>query len=450
MVFDDPTWNPGAYRGTPSFDPIYSSARVMGERECGTISHRPPHEHCAGAHEPWWEWADVLVDFRTRAGRVQDLPWVLPTHEQQTWAAGSSGWSMTGHLIAPEPLPPMSGDWRPREVDGTSVLRIVDDAGFRVAFVVSNDKPTASQTKHKFSVGRLATLLPGLREHLLAWKGNKHWSGESKAASRRSMRNARLEARFRLNATDALVDLPCLFAAVRDPHRWLGQAPGTALESVSYPGPYRAVPAVRALVEWAAAGAGSFTEVSHLVHAGLDAAEVTRWRAMESIEHPRARAVPEQYREALPWPDETIAEWYAVVGGGEKITKFAYNSRVAGLTAAEADRWRHLLHDRAFEQRLQVRAIIDAGWTPEDMEAVQTSIHAETLLEGSHYDGARAFYAPISFAEVAPWVSHGPQMANALIRAGLSPTAAQQIAETGQVPDMAALEVMAALRHGAA
>jgi hypothetical protein len=446
--------HPKPYAGIPSFEPLYTSARVGAEPETGTISHRPEdlhHDFPAGApeREGWWSWADILVDFRTRRARREPLPRTLPEHEKRPWPTGAEGWSMTGYLITPSIHLRTDGGY-PLPADGTSVLCIQDPTGFTVAIVVSNDKESVN--KHKFATGRLATVLPGLREHLLGWTGNRHYTSEEKRrAQSASMRKAPLQPRFTLNSTGARVDLTVLFAALRDPHGWLGVERTTAVESVRFTGPYREVPAVRALLEWAAAGATSFEQVSHLVHAGLDAAEVTRWKAMEDPECPHVRSIPEEHRQVLDWPDETIAHWYAAIGGGVKNTKFAHNARAAGLSPEQAVRWKHLLVERPFEERLAIARLDAGGWTPEQAEELWLALREETFIPGSHYHQV-AGVAPsrIAFSLVAEWAPYPAVTAIAHARAGLTPEATARMAEAGQMPEAAALEVMAALRHGRA
>lgn len=423
--------------------------RVVGQPEVATIDHATltagvstpeRSQECVG----WMRWADVLIDFRTKAARENPLPEVFPHVEQRRWV-GVDGWKMSGHLVLPE-FKTAYGS-APHSADATSLLRIQDPDGFTVVIAVSNDKP--SVRRHEFARGRFATLLPALKSYLLDWQPSHRGGLYSRPRPVAGMAFVpQWEPSKGLG-----VDMEAMLAAVREPHRWLGLDTGARVESVWHRGPFHEVSALRTLLEYSLAGAASYSEVAHLVAGGLNAHETHAWRAMSSPEHAAVSAIPEQYRTVQSWDDTTIIDWFAAVGGGPKNQKFATSSRLAGLSPTQAVAWRGLLTEKAFVHRLQVLSLDRAGWTPEDAFAVWRALHVEARLPGTTYwtmAWQGTLVDEVGLSEVGAWTVVDAETALAHIRAGLTPSVTLSMRERDEMPTPEALTVMAGLRHGLA
>lgn len=343
-------------------------------------------------------WAEVVLDYRiNRAShRQQQLPTDIgaPT---LVWESQMPGWALEGFTVR--------GQNR-----HTQVLRFTDPEGFRGAFVLSGkegndtDRMKGRFAEWGFETGRFTHLFPTADVDLLTAIQPPPGSMRSPHA-RPEFAPLREPAAARdSDPTDDRADertgdepvpasrryhLPVLRDALRDPAGWFGHDPstgtawqdmtcgpssasiardatheGTAAQFPDAMGPDCPVSPDRVLVSYAMAGHTSYAPVARFVEAGLDAAELARWRDGDI-----GKGRPGRYAMS----DEEIVEWFAVVGGGGKARRHAIAFYAAGVCPALAQRWK-VLGDTPSSYADHIAVFEDAGWTPEDVLAMVAAV----------------------------------------------------------------------------
>lgn len=431
-----------SFRGTPSFPPLYQSERSAPVPE--TL------DYLSGSHAP--AWADVLVDFRLEPERVAPLPVGLPTAER-LWPSTAPGWDMRGYVVVPEAAPDhtpetvrqmvtRTGKPRPPVHDGVSVLLITDPNRFRFGFVLSHDKPGP---KHEFATGRMADLLPGMKHLMLSSLRVRNTAAMEPAETALPFDGPRRGAAT--TGTDALgYDVETLRDALRDPARWLGLPDGVTLDEVAavrFPGPFRELSGVRALIAWALAGTPTCdAETRGWVEAGLDPTETHAWRELDDRTSTSTDEVPDR----LDWPQATIAQWFAHLGGGRKNRDYALTCRYRGLTPQQARRWERILRlCGASPSNVEAARRMDtSGWAPKDAARLGAAIQADgrTVPDGPYGDTTTW----VSLPALAEWAFTSVDTAIAHLRAGITAQASRSMLDGGEMPDEATLAMLTGLR----
>lgn len=389
-------------------------------------------------------WADVVLDYRIgrqshadmgvencRAsggscddGRNSPLPDTLGA-PARVWKSQMPGWSLEGFVVR--------GVHR-----HTQVLRFTDPEGFRCAFVLSGKEGSLSDhvkgrfEEWGFETGRFVHLFPTADVYLLSpiqpspgsmrsphanlsypplsdlsvagmWARLKEWATPGPDTTRPEVPASRL---YRL---------PVLRDALRDPAGWfdipagepagawrdLTCAPspariqhdptseGTAVQYPDAMGPDCPVSPDRVLLAYAMAGHASYAPVAQFVAAGLDAAELGRWREADV-----GKGRPAQHR----IDDAEIVEWFAVVGGGGKQRRHATAFSGAGVSPAKARQWK-VLGDTPSAYADRIAGYEEFGWTPHDVRRMATTL-AEVPLDGYLRNSAFKAVAEWMFAPV--------------------------------------------------
>jgi hypothetical protein len=458
------------FAGTPSFLPLYQSDR----------SSRLPEtlDYLHGERAP--QWADVLVDFRLEAERIAPWPETLPVADR-VWPSTAPGWTMAGYVMTPDGAPDHSkataadrtamtrtGKAHVPLHDGVSVLLITDPSGFRFGFAVSADKPARKQ---EFATGRMAALLPSMHDLMVSTLAVRNTAAMTPAVCRQPFDGPRRGAGT--SGTDTLAyDVEVLRDAVRSPAAWLGLPDASPdsdaasdIEALTFTTPFRALPAMRALVAWSLAGRTELDEETRgWVDAGLDPVEVSAWLNLPTpgrgARAPRIRAQQAQQADETqesavepvvvpPWPQAEIAEWFAHVGGGRQSREYARDCRRNGLNPLLAKRWHPVLRNSARDEAVHaaVRTFETHGWTLRDVARMQAAITEDArTVPNSHYVGNSTWVSPVLIAE---WAFLPVETAITHLRAGLSVEASRAQHERGEMPDEATLAVLAGLRQPA-
>lgn len=410
-------------------------------------------------------WADVVLDYRVTSqshagtrlescrasggscddGRNSPLPAVLGA-PALVWKSQMPGWSLEGFTVR--------GVHR-----HTQVLRFTDPTGFRGAFVLSGKEGTdADHVKGRFEewgfeTGRFAHLFPTADVYLLSPIQPQPGSMRSRHAATTYAPLSDLSAVGVWERVKALVTpgpdadrpevpqsrlyrLPALRDALRNPAAWFdlpagspatawrdltcGPSPtrlrldpdseGTATQFPDAMGPDCPVSPDRVLVAYAMGGHTSYAPVARFVAAGLDAAELGRWREADI-----GKGRPAAHRIA----DDEIVDWFAVVGGGGKQRRHATAFSGAGVSPAKAQQWQ-VLGDTPSAYADRIAGFEAAGWSAEDVRLMATTL-ADVPLDG--------YLRSSSFKAVEAWTFAPVQAALDFHACGYSATAARTLCE---------------------
>lgn len=375
-------------------------------------------------------WADVVLDYRVnRDGhRGRHLPAHLeaPT---MVWASEMPGWALEGFTVR--------GQNR-----HTHILRFTDPDGFRGAFVVSGKEATSADRvrgrfeEWGFEGGRFGRLFPTAEADLLS-------AVQPAPGTMFSARKPPTYLPLREPSTTApdndsvrtsrVYHLSVLRDALRDPDGWFGVTandsddpggPSGGWRNLRCePSPARATwPAAddaagesaaaqfpdamgldcpvspdRVLLSYAMAGHASYAPVAEFVAAGLDAAELARWRDSEV-----GKKNPSNHR----IDPDTIIEWFAVVGGGGKARRHAIAFIATGISPDRAHRWK-VLGDTPSSYADHIDGFEAAGWEPADVLAMTATLANMPLRAASQFSAINRS----SFKEVARWTFTTPRAA---------------------------------------
>lgn len=360
-------------------------------------------------------WADVVLDYRINreAHRHRPLPDDLgsPT---LVWASQMPGWTLEGFTVR-------------GETRHTQVLRFTDPDGFRGALVVSGKEGTdADHVQGRFAAwgfetGRFTRLFPTADVDLLSALTPAPGSMRSphappEFAPLRAPDEAPVSSAEPAVSAARSYHLLVLRDALRDPARWFGLDPeattgaqwqhltcgpsparetaqrgdeGTAAQFPDAMGPDCPVSPDRVMLAYAMAGYTSYAPVARFVAAGLDAAELGRWREGDTGKGRPGRHFMN---------DEEILDWFAVVGGGGKARRHAIAFFSAGVSPAKARQWK-VLGDTPSAYADRIAGYEEFGWTPHDVRRMATTL-AEVPLDGYLRNGAFKAVAEWMFAPV--------------------------------------------------
>lgn len=210
---------------------------------------------------------------------------------------------------------------------------------------------------------------------------------------------------------------------------------GTAAQHADAMGPDCPVSPDRVLLSYAMAGHRSYAPFARFVEAGMDAAELARWRAGEV-----GKSNPSTFRFTN---DDAILDWFAVVGGGGKSRRNAIAFARAGVDPAVAYRWK-VLGDTPSSYADHIEGFEAAGWEPKDVRRVGAALADVVPSRGWTPPMNRA-----SFKSVAQWTFTTAQAALDFRVCGYTATQAQALCEEAEDVAMvcASMAAMATLRR---
>lgn len=486
-------------RHGPSFERLYADAvnRVLSERGdwYSVLVDRLPDPP---------GWAEVVVDLRVQHqdhsdlrgagcqvsggvcdnGRADPLPESLG-EPVQVWESHLPGWVLEGFVV----------DMPHRR---TQVLRFTDPDGFRCA-VVASGKDAKRSADVVFEAGRFTAVFP-TADHLLR-PAQRHYDETGMLTAPDSwlpLQDAAADATAGCAGEVAgevaaiahdRYRLPVLRDAMRDPAGWFGLGRDEGWQDLTCPpspagpahessarwlpdsmGPHCPVGPDRVLLAYAMAGVSSYASVQQFVSAGLDPAEVGRWREHGfAISAARPSEVADGTGSGTGTPtggettggtrdetrgetrgesrgrisDEEIIDWFSAVGGGSKARANMVRFSAVGLDAAQAARWTPLGR-RASQYAHRIPLFESAGWDAEDVLRVQRAalemnpsvpLHLVAQWEGT-------------YAEGEPWTFISADTAVAFMACGYTPETARAAMHAAEDPAKveAAVMTLAALR----
>lgn len=225
------------------------------------------------------------------------------------------------------------------------------------------------------------------------------------------------------------------------------------------------------MLAYAMAGVSSYASVQDFVSAGLDPAEVGRWR-----EHGFAilAAHPSEVTDGtgsgtgIPTGGDTpvettvettgetrgetrgrisdveIIDWFSAVGGGSKARANMARFSAVGLSAAQAAPWTRLGR-RACRYASRIPLFGSVGWDAEDVLRVQRAVLGMNPAVPLHIVAQRED----TFADCEPWTFTSADTAVAFMACGYTPETARAAMLEAEEPATveAAVVTLAALRQ---
>ena len=466
----------------PSFQRLYADTvnRTLPERgdwHSGLVDRLPAPP----------AWADVVVDLRVLDqrhsdyfgercresggecdnGRDDPLPSRLG-EPAQVWASNMAGWSLEGFVI----------DEVHRR---TQVLRFTDPEGFRGAIVASGKEAKRSD-EPEFEAGRFTVLFPTAANRLLRAVQRHHVDGRLAPPDEwLPLCDADPDAHPSVDGVSCLGEvaaiqpdryrLEVLRNAMRNPAGWFGLGREADWQALTCPpavggDPERTLaqqwlpdamgrdcPASpdRVLLAYAMAGVSSYEAVEQFVSAGLDPAELGRWRLVgrgeyggKDVHEAPAMAPPLDPAPSAVLSDEDIVAWFLAVGGGSKARANASNFAHCGLTPTQAAGWL-TLGRTANTYASRITVFEAAGWTPNDVLRVQASLSGHSPALPLHLVAARTR----TYADCAEWTFTTSEAAVNFIDCGYTVETAHALLATTADPVTveASIKTIAALRR---
>lgn len=450
-------------RHGPSFQRLYPDAmnRIQSEQAdwYSTLVDRLPDPPA---------WADVVLDMRARwqdhfdthgeacrvsggdcdNGREGPLP-DLPDHPTEVWQSLVPGWSLEGFVV----------DRPHRRIH---VLRFTDPDGFRAAFVTSG-KDAKRPDEAIFEPGRFITMFPTAARTLLHPVQRRHDPVTGRLTGGTDERHPLVDAPP-VAVEDEVAAIasgryrfPILRDALKNPAGWFGLDREDDWQALTCPpagihaGPSREsqqrwlpdamghdcpVGSDRVLLAYAMAGVSSYAPVQHFVAAGLDPAELARYRwADGSPDEPQSR--PRH-------SDDHLLAWFSAVGGGNKARACMANFEFHDVPVETASRWIALGPSSNAYAGL-VKRFEAAGWGPEDVLRMQRRLNFPHGSPPLHVVASSTH----SWHEVAAWMFTAPQAALAFATCDYDVDAAHRSLLDADDPAQveAAVVTMAALRE---
>lgn len=446
------------HRGDPAYARLYSATKNRGSALNPEVPdwhvRDPLHETLPVEDQPGWiRWADVVLDFRIPDARTplpHDLdalsqPALASPLQKHQWYSNAEGWAL------------QAWTWKPATAEGppadaTTVARFTDPDGFRFAFIVSLDKPAKSP---RLAAGRLAILLPSMVRVFEAIPDYYRLRGRTPAAAATEPlmmgTHLRLPADLAQQAADApaasskatghfAYDLEALRDAVRDPDAWFAGLPNWRTHTFN--GPYRPIAAARVLLSWACAGTTSYKDAEPWAAGGLDAHEAASWQALNDRDVPSAGPGPDGPPRLHQWDHDSILEWFAAVGGGQKRRELADLFRSHDLTPDQVGRWVGML-DTVTPHSLgdHINLFEGAGWDETGVRSVLSALYRANHARRGDKAWERVI---VGVDAVADWLFVPAERAVAYLEAGIGRKEASAFEATGQAPDNDTLTMMAA------